>query len=42
MSKRLTLFNNDMLELDEFKLHKQQGVLSANTLLTFQIWEKVQ
>ena len=48
MSKHLTTLSDDWLELDEFNawlkkesIQKQQGALSANTLLTFQIWEKV-
>ena len=47
MSKRLTLFNYDWLELDEFNhgqkkesLQKLQVVLTADTLLKFQIWKK--
>ena len=47
MSKRLTLFNYDWLELDEFNhgqkkesMQKLQVVLTADTLLKFQIWKK--
>ena len=47
MSKRLTLFNYDWLELDEFNhgqkkesVQKLQVVLTADTLLKFQIWKK--
>ena len=47
MTKRLTLFNYDWLELDEFNhgqkkesMQKLQVVLTADTLLKFQIWKK--